>query len=163
MKFLVALGVVCALAVLASVQLAPADSGQPTAKVSKAGGKRGPRGRRGPRGPKGPPGIANIVEVDGAELSLSPGQFGGAPLASCPPGAEVVGTGFNGPFNVVGGFVKAYGTFVGGFFANESSITLTGSVEAICAEVGGAGASTSAAEINAFHRDVAEAERLAAR
>ena len=47
----------------------------------------------------------------------------------------VVGTGFNGPFNDVGGFVQAYGTFVGGFFENASLITLDGSVQAICAQI----------------------------
>lgn len=36
-------------------------------------------------------------------------------------------------FDTVGGFVKGYSTFVGGYFSNQSSITVTGSVQAICA------------------------------
>jgi hypothetical protein len=93
---------------------------------------------------------------------LPPGSFDGSPVAECPAGSVVVGTGFNGPFNAVGGFVKAYGTFVGGFFANESSITLEGNVEAICAMVGSARASASvSAARSEYQDDLAEAERLA--
>jgi hypothetical protein len=94
---------------------------------------------------------------------MAPGQFGGAPLATCPRGSVVVGTGFNGPFDVVGGFVKAYGTFVGGFFENESSITLTGNVQAICARVGAAAASASSlGDVGDFRADVEQAEHRAA-
>lgn len=73
----------------------------------------------------------------------------------------MVGTGFNGPFNAVGGFVKKYGTFVGGFFANGSSIPLTGSVQAICAVLppGATAASVRRAETQKerFRRDVDQA------
>lgn len=73
----------------------------------------------------------------------------------------VIGTGFNGPFNAVGGFVKAYGTFVGGFFENESSITLEGSVQAICAQVSG-GFRRSERDYRAqYEADLAAAERVA--
>ena len=89
----------------------------------------------GPQGVQGTPGLMALKTVDGAILSLAPGGFDAPPDAQCPPGMYVVGTGFNGPFNDVGGFVEAYGTFVGGFFENASSITLDGSVQAICAQI----------------------------
>lgn len=96
-------------------------------------------------------------------MTLQPGEFAGSPLARCPSGSTVVGTGFNGPFDPVGGFVLAYGSFVGGFFENESSIPLDAYVQAICAKVGGARASASVADnLDRFEEDVARAERLAA-
>jgi hypothetical protein len=105
-------------------------------KADFRGSVRGPRGFQGaagPQGPAGPAGIAGITLVNGAERSYPSGDYGGAPTAHCPAGSAVVGTGFNGPFDAVGGLVKSYGTFVGGFFSNQSSITVSGSVQAICA------------------------------
>lgn len=99
-----------------------------------------------------------IVAVNGAPLVLPSGGYGGAPIAQCPDGYVVVGTGFNGPFDVVGGFVLAYGTFVGGFFENDSLITLEGYVQAICARNSAGGATASkAAALRKFRRDVAQA------
>jgi hypothetical protein len=75
----------------------------------------------------------------------------------------VVGTGFNGPFDVVGGFVLAFGTFVGGFFENESSIPLDANVQAICAVTGSASASSSAAgQWGRYQRALEQAEARAA-
>lgn len=152
-----------------------ADSGKNQAQT--AASKRGPRGPRGLRGyrgyqgpagpagaagPAGSPGVLGLTTVDGAELLMSPGQYGGAPRAECPAGSTVVGTGFNGPFGgTVGGFVLAYGTFVGGFFANQSSIPLDGYVQAICAKLppGATVASNraKAAALTRYKRDVAAA------
>ncbi len=159
------IGALCAAIALVFVQLSPADPGAQAKSEASRVKKKGPRGPRGPRGkpgPQGPSGIASIVEVEGADLVMAPGQFGGAPLARCPAGSVVVGTGFNGPFDAVGGFVKAYGTFVGGFFENDSSIVLTGNVQAICAQVGAAAAGASVSSGGRFNRDVARAERVAA-
>jgi hypothetical protein len=118
---------------------------------------RGPHGLTGARGPAG---ITGITEVQGAERSYAPGAYGAAPNANCPAGSVVVGTGFDGPFNEVGGFVMAFGTFVGGFFENDSLITLTGSVQAICAGTSGATAASAATRRKAlrkFHAEVAAA------
>ena len=82
-----------------------------------------------------------IVAVDSSHLTLKPGQTsvelaGNNWRAKCPRGMVVVGTGFDGPFNQVGGFVKAYGTFVGGYFENASQVTIQNvHVQAICARV----------------------------
>lgn len=129
-------------------------------------GTPGPTGATGPAGAPGAPGLLSVTAVDGPEQTYQPGQYGAAPIAQCPAGFTVVGTGFNGPFNAVGGFVKKYGTFVGGFFANASSIALTGSVQAICAQLpaGAALASTRrlADERERFAQDVAQAKEAAA-
>ena len=95
------------------------------------------------RGQQGPAGVVpQVVSVESEQLALQPGQdsYEVDPnnfQATCPAGNVVLGTGFNGPFNVVGGFVTAYGTFVGGFFENDSSIPLTAQVQAICGQVPG--------------------------
>jgi hypothetical protein len=105
-------------------------------------------------------GQLDVKVVNGAPLFLAPGEFDGAPVAQCPAGYVVVGTGFD---TGVGepGFVLAFGTFVGGFFANFSSITTETSVQAICARDSAAGATTaSAAELRKFERMVS-AEREA--
>jgi len=159
------LAVLAALIAFGAAQLAPADTGTrvPTAKKRVQRGPRGPRGRRGPRGPQGPSGFGKVVTVEGATVTFPPGGFGGVPSAQCPSGMVVVGTGFNGPFDAVGGFVKAYGTFVGGFFENESSIPLDANVQAICAETSSATASASSAGQSAqYEHEVKRAEQLAA-
>jgi len=101
-----------------------------------------------------------VKVIEGAPLFLAPGEFDGAPLAQCPAGYVVVGTGF---FAGVGepGFVLAFGTFVGGFFANFSSIGIEVNVQAICGRSSTGGASTStAAGLKRFER-MASAERAA--
>ncbi len=124
---------IAAVAVVGAVSIAngaPGEGAKASSKEAQASaGKRGPRGPRGPAGPQGPqgsPGLADVTVVDGPPASYPPGGYGGAPHADCPAGMVVIGTGFNGPFDQVGGFVLAYGTFVGGFFENDSSITLGG-------------------------------------
>ena len=80
--------------------------------ISKLRGNRGPQGNRGSQGVQGiqgsqgvtgatgakgatgSSGIANITEVQGADLSLGSGYYGAPPIASCPSGYVVVGTGF---------------------------------------------------------------------
>lgn len=133
-------------------------------------GNRGPRGFAGPRGlqglqgPQGNPGLLGLTTVDGAVLTYPPGGFGAPPDANCPAGEYVVGTGFNGPFNAVGGFVQAYGTFVGGFFENGSSIPIEGNVQAICARVPpGATVSSVRSLSSARSRYAADVRRAIAR
>ncbi len=96
-----------------------------------------------------------IRKVDGAPVFLAPGEFDGAPLAQCPEGYVVVGTGFNSSIGEPN-FVLAYGTFVGGFFANFTSIAIEPYVQALCARNSTGGATTSrAAELNRYQHDVA--------
>jgi hypothetical protein len=124
-------------------------------------GTRGPRGFTGAQGAQGlagapgSPGVLGVIAVDGAQRSYPPGDFGAPPNAQCPAGTTVIGTGFNGPFNQVGGFVKKYGTFVGGFFENDSSITVQGNVQAICAQLpAGVPATRQAAQSQRFADDL---------
>jgi hypothetical protein len=107
-------------------------------------GDQGLRGATGLTGPKGPAGIASIIEVQGAELVLAPGEYGVPPIASCPAGYVVVGTGWQGSFGTVGGFVLSSHTYVSGHFGNDSALPVTVFVQAICAQLSG---STSASSI----------------
>jgi hypothetical protein len=133
-------------------------------------GNRGPRGFTGAQGAQGAagapggPGILSLATVEGAKRTYAPGEYGPAPTAQCPAGSTVVGTGFNGPFDQVGGFVKKYGTFVGGFFENSSSIPIDGNVQAICAQLpAGTPATRSASTARSqYLDDAAEATRVAA-
>jgi hypothetical protein len=105
-----------------------------------------------------PPEQLQVIKVEGAPQSLAPGGFGGAPVATCPPGYAVVGTGFKSSLGSPG-FVFSYGTFVGGFFSNDSSITIETRVQAICARNSGGGATASrAAGLRRFKRQVAQAQ-----
>jgi hypothetical protein len=106
-------------------------------------------------------GQLEVRVVNGAPLFLAPGQYDGAPIAQCPPGYVVVGTGFDTSIGEAG-FVLAFGTFVGGFFANFTSINIEPSVQAICGRSSSGGATTSTAELRRFHRMVS-AERSALR
>lgn len=160
---LAALLVVAAVAVTA-VSFANGASPDPTGHASKRGkrglrGFQGPPGPQGAQGPQGAPGIASVAQVDGPEISYPPGSYGASADAVCPSGSTVIGTGFNGPFGAVGGFVKAYGSFVGGFFINESSVTVTGNVQAICGRVSGRVRRSVAGRVE-YAADVAEAAKL---
>jgi hypothetical protein len=128
-------------------------------------GVRGAQGVQGVAGAPGAPGLLSLTTVDGAPRTYAPGEYGAPPTAQCPSGSTVVGTGFNGPFDVVGGFVKKYGTFVGGFFENGSSIPIDGNVQAICAQLpAGASATRSASSWRSqYLADVARAERWVGR
>lgn len=103
------------------------------------------RGNVGPQGPQGPAGTAGVVPqivlVNSETLTLQPNQTSydvdpNGFQATCPSGDTVLGTGFNGPFGPTGGFVENYGTFVGGFFDNTSSIALSNVyLQATCGQV----------------------------
>ena len=137
--------------------------------ITKLKGNRGPRGAQGAQGAQGATGssgIASIVEVQGADLTLAAGTFGGAPNATCPSGYVVVGTGWNGVLGDVGGFVKSYHTFVGGWFDNQyASISLNVSVQAICAQLSSVSATSLSAQSNGvngtrqYKADIAEARQ----
>ncbi len=139
----------------------------PSAKAeSSAKGPRGPRGRTGARGYTGydgAPGISAIKLVRGAELYLLPGQYGSPPDATCPAGYTAVGTGFRSTVGKAN-FVLNYGSFVGGFFDNTSSIAIEVFVQATCAALP-AGASVSSTtrsrEVAANLADVAVAAKNA--
>lgn len=107
-------------------------------------GNRGPRGFRGPQGPTGatgatgpagPKGLGQVVQVDGPSVTLAPGQdnFGISDNANCPAGDVAVGTGFDVGGVMRVGFVEAFGSFVGGFVVNDSSISAQYNWQAICA------------------------------
>jgi hypothetical protein len=145
-KYLV--GAIAVVALLIAAGTAGAASRWVISNINqiKPGVRQQLRGNAGPRGPQGPAGAAGvvpqIVTVESEQLTIQPGQdsFEVDPnnfQATCPAGYVVLGTGFNGPFNVVGGFVKSYGTLVGGFFENDSLIPLTAQVQAICGQAPG--------------------------
>ena len=111
------------------------------------------------RGASGPSGIASIITVDSPEISLPPGGISGQNdlIAQCPAGSTVVGTGF---FDSIAntGFVEKFGTFVGGFMFNNTSVTANHlKVQAICASGPGvvdhaARAASTGSERTAFDR-----------
>jgi len=83
------------------------------------------------------------------------------PTARCPPGTSVLGVGFYNSIADVD-FAKAYDTFVGASFFNETNVTATGlHVQAICAAVattaGVRNAPSVAAVEQQFSADVAAA------
>lgn len=150
-------------------------------KVTKAAGARGPRGPRGktgktgpqgfpgaqgvqgPQGPQGSPGVLGLTTVQGATATLGPDGFGSPPNANCPAGTTVVGTGFYGPLGRTGGFVKKYGSLVGGFFVNDSSISVDIHVQAICAQLPpGVSAASRSKDRAKFAADVERAKQALA-
>lgn len=121
-------------------------------------GPQGPSGAPGTQGPAGSPGLLALTTVNGASFSYRSGEFGPPPTAECPAGSTVVGTGFKGPFGATtGGFVMKFGTFVGGFFINETASTVAGNVQAICAQLppGASASSVNTAWRHSHERDVA--------
>ncbi len=113
-----------------------------------ARGTAGPQGAQGPQGPAG--GVSGIQVVKSPDVSIASGdssygvqQNGGPALdAQCPAGTTVVGTGFDDGIGSVG-FVLAFGSLVGGFVYNDTTITITASVQAFCASSGGAQAASN--------------------
>ena len=108
-------------------------------------GNRGPRGFSGAdgvpgtAGAAGSPGILSLTTVDSPTVTIPPGDSSydvdpNSLEAQCPAGSTVVGTGFNGGIGNVD-FVKKFGTLVGGFVHNDTSITIQASVQAICAQL----------------------------
>jgi len=116
--------------------------------VTSAGIKNGSVGLQDAPGPAA---LADVQVVESAPVDIPAGSYASI-RANCPSGKTVIGTGF---YNSITdpGFVKAYGTFVGGIFFNNTSITVTGiHVQAICAS--GTSALSSQSESLAFERDV---------
>lgn len=103
-------------------------------------GNRGPRGFNGPTGRTGASGgVGREDTVISEKLTLQPGQtsYDVDPnnfQANCPTGESVIGTGFSAdgatPYGVL-----SYTFFVGGFFANNISISTQVYLQAICAPV----------------------------
>jgi hypothetical protein len=85
--------------------------------------------------------VPQIRIVSSPVLALAPGETtygataGGNWEAACPSGYTAIGTGFNDGAVAQVGFVLSYGSFVGGFIANNSSITVNVSLEAMCGVV----------------------------
>jgi len=78
--------------------------------------------------------LSNLVTVQSTAIDLLSGYYT-APIAYCPTGTNVVGTGFYNSIADIG-FVESYGSFVGGIFFNNTGVTATGVyVQAICATV----------------------------
>jgi hypothetical protein len=135
-------------------------------------GNRGPRGfdgadgLNGVPGAPGSPGILALKTVESPPVTIPPGgtSFGVDPNsleAQCPPGFTVVGTGVDTGIGNVD-LLKKYGTFVGGFVDNDTSITIQAAVQAICAQLGpGATDTRAATDDRAAFR--ADATALAAR
>ena len=121
-----------------------------------------PRGPQGPTGPAGPagPGIGAFQTVESPAIDLLPGYVTtSAWRADCPAGMRVIGTGFYNSIATIG-FVKSYGTFVGGFLINETGVTATGvHLQAICAALpaGASYAKLSTSAKRDFERDRGEA------
>ena len=129
--------------------------------LSQLHGARGATGARGPAGVAGAPGapgapgvVPGLITVDSPEETISSANpYTDLDLqATCPSGYSVVGTGVNDGGVGDIGFVISYGTFVGGFISNETSVPVQVHVQAICGQV--AGGSSGA---NAIHRAAAEA------
>ena len=107
-------------------------------------GKRGPQGATGPRGATGPggaaapAGVGTTTLVGSPEVTLQPGQttYDVMPSgfeATCPSGTTAVGTGFNGDGVNTITYLESYGSFVGGFLVNDSSVSATAQLYAVCA------------------------------
>jgi len=83
-----------------------------------------------------------VKQIEGGTLALGPEEYDGAPIAQCPAGYVVVGTGFDASIGEPG-FVLAFGSFVGGFFSNPTGIPIETNVQAICAKNSSGGATVS--------------------
>lgn len=88
----------------------------------------------------GPAGIANVTEVNSADVPVAPGDVGGA-TAACPAGSVIIGTGFDTSVGNIG-FVLRFGNLVGLAALNDTPIPIVISAQAICAS--GPGVSTPA-------------------
>jgi hypothetical protein len=130
------------------------------------GSVRGEAGAAGPAGAQGAPGISGLVTVSSAPQSIPPGGTW-SPTAQCPAGTTVIGTGF---FSSIAdqGFVEKFGTLVGAFYFNDTSVTATNTtVQAICAAVSGsaaaARASSSSTDREHFETAIRAAKRQVSR
>jgi hypothetical protein len=125
-------------------------------------GDRGPQGLAGPQGAVGPQGIPgpqaaaalpSFTTVDGAEVSIAPGDVDAA-RADCPAGTVVTGVGFYSSIGTVG-FAKNYGAFVGIGVINDTSITIDVSAQATCVSTAGAARAAKAPSTAQFDSDLA--------
>jgi hypothetical protein len=132
--------------------------------IAGAPGITGPTGPAGPAGPQGLAGVLGLTVVESTPVTYASGGYGGSNTAQCPAGTTVVGTGFNAGLSFPG-FVKKFGTFVGGFFDNESLISTNATVQAICAQLPpGATAARATASSAVAHRQFkAAVARMTAR
>jgi hypothetical protein len=120
-------------------------------------GQTGPAGPSGPQGPAGPAGINAILRVSSPTVTIAPGdssydvELAGGPqlVASCPAGQVAVGTGFNNSIGYVG-FVLSFGSFVGGFIYNDSSVPIDVFVQAMCVPGSADGVTSVSAADRAF-------------
>lgn len=100
-------------------------------------------------------GAEHVKAVDSQTVHLQPGETTvdavgpGNFEADCPSGYVVVGTGFNAGIGNVD-YVQSFGTFVGGFVDNDTSVDFDVSLQAICAR-GSAAGTASLRERNRAH------------
>jgi len=99
-------------------------------------GPKGDPGAQGPTGDAGAPGISGREYVIGAEVSVNPGQVGGAQV-TCPTGKKVMGGGGGTEGNAP---IVAMGQINDSTWAvnvrNNEGIPVQVSAHAICAQVG---------------------------
>ncbi|WP_028061167.1 hypothetical protein [Candidatus Solirubrobacter pratensis] len=121
-------------------------------------GAPGPAGPAGPAGAPGAPGLAGVVTVESQHIDLGPnGVTPVSWMAQCPAGKVVIGTGFVSSIADVG-FVKAYGTFVGGIMFNNTGVTAHDLyLQAICASTSGAVASSVGRGTSKYSADRSDA------
>lgn len=125
-------------------------------------GPVGPTGATGAAGATGPAGIAGVTRVVSPHQSLAPGGFTNNMRVNCPAGMVVVGTGFNAGIGNAD-FVLSYGTFVGAFLDNDTSITIETWVQALCAPGNDAGGASSLRGGRASAERAFESDEAAAR
>jgi hypothetical protein len=133
------------------------------AKLKGNRGTQGAQGAQGVQGPQGVPGtsgVLGLVAIDSPEVSIPAGStsYSADPTslrAQCPSGTTVVGTGADTGIGNLD-LLKKYGTFVGGFVHNDTSITIQASVQAICARLapGAAETRSAASGRDDFEREV---------
>ena len=111
-----------------------------TAADFKAGqlpvGPKGDPGAKGDKGDPGAPGVSGREYVIGAEVSVNPGQLGGAQV-TCPAGKKVMGGGGGSEGNTP---ITAMGQINDSTWAvsarNDEAFPVKVSAHAICANVG---------------------------
>jgi hypothetical protein len=99
-------------------------------------GPQGDPGAQGPKGDAGAPGVSGRQYVIGAEVSVNPGQLGGAQV-TCPAGKKVMGGGGGSEGNTP---ITAMGQINDSTWAvlarNDEAVPVKVSAHAICAQVG---------------------------